>query len=139
MIQSNAKACEAYNKAIQYYVYGAEEQCSEWESFVCDMECMAMMLIRVGFPAGKWEITVENYHEVYRRIYMVEHTTGAFRMRFDSNQCKHEQFFTVAEVRSFIGFKVNAGNKTNLQFDKSVCEALRWQAQAEISNDKVYS
>jgi hypothetical protein len=78
---------------------------------------LGFMALFTGIP----EITAKNFREVALRVAMYEavHHTGLP--------------FTHTEVKAHIGLRVNVRAKTKAQFDKTISDALREKAQAELN------
>ena len=101
--------CEAF-KAIKEL--GDEDEAVQEFRWLRDSLIYA--LLATGFPSkSPWEITEGNVDEVFLRLSSLEKIGGAYRVRHSTQE---DIPFTYDEVRSMIGLRVNAGNKSHTEW-----------------------
>lgn len=103
-------------------------------------ETTAQVLSILTMPIGMPAITENNFTEFFRRICIWEKVVGAHRYEartaeqiVDSKgNGPKEMFFTLAEIKGFIGFRTNATAKTNAMFNKGVINFILNKAQDDL-------
>lgn len=127
----NCSTCPAYIEADKH-----DEDSKEWREFVNLRESLIWGLLITGYPVkSEWAITDDNWREIFTRLNMVERVSGAYRSyhREKSEGGVKYVFFTPAEVKSMIGLRVNAGNKSNREFSNWIEKRLREEAGRKIT------
>ena len=115
----NCSDCPAYLEAKQH-----DEDSQEWREFANLREALIWALLVTGYPPkSEWAINETNWETIYRRLWMIEKLSGAYRQSWKDEEIT-DHFFTPEEVRSMIGLRVNAGNKSDAEFMKWV--KARW-------------
>ena len=103
-----------------------EDDCWEsitptWDIYTDLREAVIWGLIAVGFPSkSPWQITQANWKTVFKRLYIYEQITGCSRIYNNGNHKVRKVYFEPEEIQSMIGLAVNAGNKTDAEFNKSM-------------------
>ncbi len=119
----------AYDAAKEH---GAESD--EWKNFSAMRDSVIYAMLVVGFPAkSEWKITNSNWKEIYARLHMYERGTYAWRTASTDSGRFEPVYFTPDEIKSLVGLEVNAGNKTDAQFTKTLMTAMRQNASDAVS------
>jgi hypothetical protein len=101
----------------------------KWRDYCNLRDSVIYAMLVVGFPAkSEWKITNSNWKEVYARLHMYERGTYAWR-----TLNLEPVYFTPDEIKSLVGLEVNAGNKTDAEFTKSLMAAMRKSACEALS------
>jgi hypothetical protein len=122
------------------YAYAAAMESGEFDSegttwsIYCDLrEALIWALLATGFPPNSdWGITKKNWEQVYLRLAIWETARGCSRTYNNGDNASREVFFTPEEIRSMIGFSVNAGTKTNAEFKKFIFMHLEGDANTKL-------
>jgi hypothetical protein len=114
----------------------AETQSDEVQNAIWLRDSVVWATLITGFPKGDWAITKDNAVEMFERLTMYEKVSGVLRkfVQFDPLEPVNEVPITWKEVQSLIGLRTNAGNKTDLEFHKTLASILRDHAQARYRN-----
>jgi hypothetical protein len=122
------------------YALAAAEITGEFDSegttwgIYCDLrEALIWALLATGFPPkSDWGITEKNWEKVYSRLAIWETVRGCSRTYNNGNKASREVFFTPEEIRSMIGFSVNAGTKSDAEFRKFIFNHLEGDAHTTL-------
>ena len=106
-------------------------------------EALIWGLIAVGFPSkSPWQITEKNWQVIYKRLHIYEATQGCKRIYNNGSRKAREVYFTPPEIKSMIGMKVNAGNKSDTVFKNFILKRLDEEADVRLApgrhNDPYY-
>jgi hypothetical protein len=118
------------------YAIAAAEASGEFVStgttwgIYCDLrDALIWSLLATGFPSrSTWAITEKNWEQVYSRVAIYEAVRGCQRTYNNGDKPSREVFFTPEEIRSMIGFSVNAGTKSDAEFRKWIFMHLEGDA-----------
>ena len=124
----NAGNTEANKVAYQF-----EEASPQWREYCSLRESLIYAMLVVGFPPkSRWVITNSNWKQVFKRLYMFERATYSWRTKSDKKGNIDRVYFTPEEIKSMVGFEVNAGNKSDAEFNKTIIKALQSDAIKEL-------
>ena len=104
-----------------------------WDIFTDLREALIWGLIAVGFPTKSgWQITEKNWKEIFKRLHILEATTGCRRIYNNGKHVSRKVYFTPPEIKSMIGMKVNAGNKSDTVFKTFIYKQLEEDAEGVL-------
>lgn len=130
--------CAAYAEAKKY-----DGGSDEWKIF-CNMRyALSIVLVAVRFPRdehgeGAWAITEGNWEKVFLRVNMWEQMVGGLRIQWEETPTDEDKefvtvmkdkLFTVDEIRSMIGFQVNAGTQSDDEYRDQLFMAMERNAR----------
>ena len=81
------------------------------------------------FTYSVWEITNDNWEEVWMRIRMMEVAQGRTWMQSATG---NDLPIKPKEVHQFVGFKINGGEETKRKFHGRVAKVMRGRIQLEM-------
>jgi hypothetical protein len=124
------------------YALAAAEASGEFDKTVktwdiyCDLRyALTWALLITGFPPkSDWGITEKNWEKVYKRLYVLEQVNGCYRVYNNGSHASREMYFTPEEVKSMIGFSVNAGTKTDAEFKTYIYQRLSADATSKLDD-----
>ena len=129
----NCGETAAYKEAM-----AKAEECNSDElndDFIDLRETLIWATLMTGYPKGsRWEITEENWEVMFERLHIVERVFGAYRFTFTENQTRKPLYITPDDVKSFIGLRTNAGNKSAAEFNKMVMNKLKENARNKMED-----
>ena len=112
-----------------------DEDSPEWLEFVNLRETLIWATLMTGYPAkSSWEITENNWEVMFERLHIVERVFGAYRFKHGEDNTRRPIYVTPDDVKSFIGMRTNAGNKTAAEFNKMVMNKLKENARNKMAD-----
>lgn len=127
------KAVEAANASGEF-----DHTVPTWDIY-CDLrEALIWAMLTVGFPPKSgWGINEDNWKAIYVRLQILERVTGCRRKYSNGyGNPTRDMYFTPDEIKSMIGFSVNAGNKTDAEFKKHIWNKLLEGATDNLTPSK---
>ncbi len=93
------------------------------------------------FNYSVWEITEDNWEEVWMRIRMMEVASGGTWLRTDTTpidtrgvrKTYEDRPIKPEEVHQFVGFKINGGSETKRKFHGRVVKTIRERIMKEMT------
>jgi len=117
LFNENGMSAEAIEKHVNNGISGS-------------LHCLSLNSITIGMD----EITEKNYEEFYLRLSMYESCFGAFR--YTANEDKTPVFWSIDEIKEFIGIRFYSDRITKAQFNKRITDRLREEAVRGLNHFK---
>lgn len=129
-VRWDAGKTEAHKQADKH-----DEDSKEWREFCALRESLIYAMLVIGFPLGsEWKITNSNWKQVFKRLHMFERATYSWRSMSDKKGNIERVYFTPDEIKSMVGLEVNAGSKSDAEFNKMVIKAMTENATKAIDS-----